>query len=52
VKGLLVLTDNYYPGWKATIDGKNSEILRADYSFRGLVVTPGKHIIEFTFHIL
>ena len=51
-KGVLVLTDNYYPGWMATVDGKESEILKTDYSFRGLVVPSGKHIIEFTFHIL
>jgi uncharacterized membrane protein YfhO len=51
-KGVLVLTDNYYPGWKATVDGKESEILKTDYSFRGLAVPSGKHIIEFTFHIL
>jgi hypothetical protein len=51
-KGLLVLTDNYYPGWEAAVDGKKSEILKTDYTFRGLVVPAGKHIIEFTFHIL
>jgi len=51
-KGLLILTDNYYPGWKATVDGQETDILRTDYSFRGLVVPQGKHIIELTFHIL
>ena len=51
-RGLLVLTDNYYPGWNATIDGNKSDILKTDYTFRGLIVPSGKHIIEFTFNIL
>lgn len=51
-KGILVLTDNYYPGWTAVIDGKKSEILNADYTFRGLVVTAGKHTVEFKLNVI
>ena len=46
---LLFLSDNYYPGWKATIDGEKIEILRADYSFRALALPKGKHQIVFSY---
>lgn len=48
-KGMLVLTDTYYPGWKAEIDGKETHIYKADYVFRGVIVPAGKHTITFTF---
>jgi len=47
---LLFLSDNYYPGWKAKINGKNSNIYRADYSFRSVVVPKGNSIVEFLFN--
>jgi len=45
--GYLVLTDTYYPTWKAFIDNSESEIFLTDYHFRGIVVPKGKRIIEF-----
>lgn len=48
-KGLLVLTDNYYPGWQATIDGKQVPIFRANYSFRAIVLPNGLHKVLFTY---
>ena len=45
--GFLVLTDSFYPTWKATIDGKETQIYRTDYSFRGIIVPAGNHKIEF-----
>ncbi len=48
-KSLLVLTDNYYPGWYAIIDGKNANVLRANYSFRAVVIPQGNHIVTFIY---
>lgn len=49
VSQLLFLSDNYYPGWKATIDGKETRIYRADYTFRAVAIPVGNHEIEFSY---
>ncbi|MCL4459585.1 MAG: YfhO family protein [Chloroflexi bacterium] len=46
---LLVLTDAYYPGWKAFVGGKRTKIYRADYLFRAVYVPQGDHTVEFVF---
>ncbi len=47
---LLFVSDAYYPkGWKSYIDGKETEILRLDYLFRGIVVPAGQHIVTMKF---
>ncbi len=48
-KGILVLTDSYYPGWKATVDGKETKIYLADYNFRAVIVPSGKHKVVFEY---
>ena len=46
---LLVLTDTYYPGWEVLIDDKPAKLIRANHSFRAVVVTAGEHKVEFIF---
>jgi len=45
----LLLTDSYYPGWKAYIDGKLTKILRANFTFRAIPVPAGNHTIIFSY---
>jgi hypothetical protein len=41
--GLLILSETYYPGWRAEVDGKPSGLIRADYVLRAVCVPPGDH---------
>ncbi len=47
--GYLLLTDAYYPGWHATIDGQPTTIYRADIMFRAVFVPAGAHEIVYTY---
>jgi hypothetical protein len=47
--GLLVLTDVYYPGWRATVNGRAAGILPANYAFRGVEVSEGQSDVGFTY---
>jgi hypothetical protein len=45
-RGMVILTDTWFPGWSATVDGKRAKIERAYGMVRGVVVEPGNHAIE------
>lgn len=47
--GLLVLSDAYYPGWTATIDGNPVEIYRVDLALRGVLLPSGEHTVVFAY---
>ncbi|HXF76821.1 MAG TPA: YfhO family protein, partial [Methylomirabilota bacterium] len=44
---ILVLADSYYPGWKAFVDGHETEIFRANHFYRAVVLPKGEHRVEF-----
>ncbi|MBI5084147.1 MAG: hypothetical protein HZB13_06060 [Acidobacteria bacterium] len=45
-RGMVVLTDTWFPGWSATVDGKSAEIHEAYAVVRGVVVEGGAHTVE------
>ncbi len=47
--GFLFLSDPYYPGWKAFVDGKTTKIYRANYAFRAVPLEEGKHEVVFKY---
>ena len=48
--GILLLNDVWHPWWRATVDGTDTEIMKADVIFRAVVVPRGRHVVRFTFH--
>ncbi len=46
---IVVLTDNFYPGWKVLVDGTESKLFRANYSFRAVMVSAGQHKVSFVY---
>jgi hypothetical protein len=47
--GWLILSDTFYPGWQATIDGVPVEIRLANEAFRAIEFPAGDHTIEFRY---
>ncbi|MEO7041006.1 MAG: YfhO family protein [Gemmatimonadaceae bacterium] len=45
----LIVAENYYPGWQATVDGKAAPIGRAQYSMIGVELPAGAHKIDLVF---
>jgi hypothetical protein len=47
--GFLVLSETYYPGWRARIDGAPASVQRADFSLMSTSVPAGTHTVQFEF---
>ncbi len=47
--GLLVISQNFYPGWRVEIDGAPASLLRTNYTLQGVVVPTGSHLIRLQF---
>lgn len=47
--GFVVLSEVYYPGWRAEIDGNPAKVFRGDYLLRVVPVTKGEHTIRLFF---
>ena len=48
-EGYLVLSDPFYPGWRADVDGHAATLLQANYAFRAVAVPPGVHRVTMSF---
>ncbi len=48
-QSFLVLSEVFYDGWEARVDGQPTKIYRTNYTLRGVVVPPGEHQIEFVY---
>ncbi len=48
----LVLSEVYYPGWRAYVDGRAERVLRANYAFRAVYLEPGYHEVRLVFEPL
>ncbi len=45
-RGMVILTDTFFPGWGATVDGKSARIYQVYGGVRGVVADAGQHVIE------
>jgi hypothetical protein len=46
---LLVVLDNWFPAWEATVNGELVPVHRANYAFRAIAVPPGEHTVSFRY---
>lgn len=47
--GYVVLVDAYDPGWRATVDGREVPLLRANVAFRAVPVAAGRHEVALVY---
>jgi hypothetical protein len=45
----LVVSDTWFPGWQASVDGESVDLYRANYLFRAVRLPRGEHSVEFTY---
>ena len=49
--GLLVVSQPFYPGWRATVDGEPVPIYRVDYLLQGVPVQAGSRRVELSYRL-
>jgi len=49
INGWLMLSNTWYPGWKAYINNLETPVVRADFLFLAANVPAGKHYIQFRY---
>ena len=45
-RGMVILTDTWFPGWRARVDGRTTRIYEVYGDVRGVMVDGGRHTIE------
>ena len=45
----VVLFDEWFPGWRARVDGADTRLFRADHAFRAVWVSGGRHAVDFDY---
>ncbi len=48
-KKFLFVSESFYPGWEATVDGTSVKIYQANYKFRAILLEPGTHRVQFRY---
>jgi hypothetical protein len=48
---LLVVSQPFYPGWQARVDGAPASVIRTDYLLQGVPLGAGSHRVELTYHL-
>ncbi len=48
-RGLVFLSDTYFPGWRVTVDGREAGVLEVFGALRGMVVAGGSHRVEMVY---
>jgi Bacterial membrane protein YfhO len=47
--GVLVVSQNFYPGWKATVNGRSVSVFPADHALTGIALPEGHYDLHFAF---
>ncbi len=47
--GLLVLNDVWHPNWTVRVDGAEQHLGEVNEAFRGVLLAPGKHVVEMSY---
>ncbi len=46
---MLVVSDSFYPGWRALVDGVPRPVLRVDHALQGVLVPAGATTVELVY---
>jgi len=47
---VLVVSENYFPGWQASVDGRPAPVYRANYNLLGVPLPAGARAVQLVFH--
>jgi hypothetical protein len=47
--GILVLSENHFPGWRVYVDDQPAQLLQVNYNLRGVLLPQGEHAVRFVY---